>query len=171
MDVQIGRLRSILDTNQVADNTIIFYTADNGPHQGAERTDIHWSTAFLRQCKASIFEGGIRVPGIMYWPQGISSFKNISTPVGAWDVLPTVMELLQVETDNPTWAMDGTSLIPIINNPDPAAPRVKPMVFKWGGQSAVIDNEMKLAKGLGAGVCCNPLSSLPTCRAPGTASV
>ena len=39
---------------------------DNGPHQGAERSDIHWSTNFLRQCKGSNFEGGIRVPGMMH---------------------------------------------------------------------------------------------------------
>jgi hypothetical protein len=50
-DGQLGRLMQILKDTGVYGNTVVFYTADNGPHQGAERTDIHWSTNFLRQCK------------------------------------------------------------------------------------------------------------------------
>ena len=55
-DTQVGRLLDLIGPHK--ENTAILYTADNGPHQGEERTDIHWSTNFLRQCKASIFEGG-----------------------------------------------------------------------------------------------------------------
>ena len=48
-DQQLGRLLQILKDTGVYNNTVIFYTADNGPHQGLERSDIHWSTNFLRQ--------------------------------------------------------------------------------------------------------------------------
>jgi hypothetical protein len=52
----------ILDTELTLESlSNVVGQADNGPHQGAERTNIRWSTMQLRQCKASIFEGGIRV--------------------------------------------------------------------------------------------------------------
>jgi hypothetical protein len=44
-DVQVGRLMQLLETTGAAANTAIFYTADNGPHQGEERSDIHWCGA------------------------------------------------------------------------------------------------------------------------------
>jgi arylsulfatase A-like enzyme len=52
-DNQLGRLIQTLKDSNVYENTIIFYTSDNGPHQGKERTNILWSTNFLRQCKVS----------------------------------------------------------------------------------------------------------------------
>ena len=61
-DTQLGRLVQELKNAGVYENTVIFYTSDNGPHQGTERTaggnnSILWSTNFLRQCKASMWEG------------------------------------------------------------------------------------------------------------------
>ena len=57
-DSQLGRLVQELKDSGVYDNTVIFYTSDNGPHQGSERrgmgeNSILWSSNFLRQCKAS----------------------------------------------------------------------------------------------------------------------
>ena len=89
-------------------------TSDNGAHQGAERADIHYSTGHLRQCKASSWEGGIRVPGMIHIPWVILENKNISTPTTTADFLPTIMGIFQVESDNPTWVLDGINLIPLV---------------------------------------------------------
>ena len=72
-----------------------------GAHQGIERADIHYSTGNLRQCKASSWEGGIRVPGMIHIPWVILENKNISTPTTTADFLPTIMSIFQVESDNP----------------------------------------------------------------------
>lgn len=61
-DHQLGRLVMELKSTGLYNQTVIFYTSDNGPHQGSERrgmgqNSILWSTQFLRQCKASNFEG------------------------------------------------------------------------------------------------------------------
>ena len=67
----------------------------------------------MRQCKASIFEGGLRVPGILKYPGLIKGQGplNVSTPVQTTDFLPTIMELVGgVASDNPTWPLDGASL-------------------------------------------------------------
>ena len=91
-----------------------------------------WSTMQLRQCKASIFEGGIRVPGIMHAPGLIQRHINVTTPTFTGDFLPTILALLGVKTDNPTWIMDGMNLLEIIRHP--TGPRGKPIPMSWGGQ-------------------------------------
>lgn len=153
-DVELGRLIQELKIKGVYNNTVILYTADNGPHQGMERSDIHYSTNFLRQCKASIFEGGIRVPGIIHSPMHISSFINVTTPTVTSDFLPTIMELLNVQTDNPTWVMDGMSLVNTIKgNTIPNADRPKYIGVKWGSSEAIIDNQWKLMSKPTKGQC------------------
>ena len=60
----------MLKDNGVADNTMVWYTADNGPHSGGRDQNKYTAlgaTNGLRQCKASMYEGGIRVPGILEW--------------------------------------------------------------------------------------------------------
>ena len=151
-DDELGRLIQTLKDRNVYESTAIFYTADNGPHQGHERTDIHWSTNFLRQCKASIFEGGHRVPGIFHAPWLISEFKNVTTVIATQDFLPTIMEILDVKTDNPTWTMDGMSVLPYVkDNLD--MPRPIPLGISWGGHVAIIDNDWKLMSKPNAGQC------------------
>ena len=153
MDVQIGRLRDELERLGFADNTVLFFTSDNGPHQGKERSDIRISTSQLRQCKASIFEGGIRVPGLIHWPRGITENRNITMPTVTSDFLPTIMELLgNVKSDNPDWTMDGISLVPYMQK-SKSVNRSKPIAISFGGQSGIIDNDWKLITKPAVGQC------------------
>ena len=168
-DAQIGRLMALLKSAGVDNNTAIFYTTDNGPHQGLERTDIHYSTNNLRQCKASMWEGGIRVPGIMRYPPAIGTHMNITTPATTADFLPTIMSLLDVESDNPTWVMDGIDLLPMVAANQAAAAaasssqggkvsgayvaREKELVFWTAGQQSIIDNNWKIVRNPGMGQC------------------
>merc|ERR1712157_118306 len=136
--------------------TVIFYTSDNGPHQGQERSDIHYSSNHLRQCKSSMFEGGIRVPGLMHYPGAIERNVNVTTPAISSDFLPTIMSILQVETDNPTWTMDGLDLLPIVRQriaSDEYVSRPKPLGFWTAGQQAVIDNNWKILHNPTMGQC------------------
>mmetsp|Transcript_12590 Transcript_12590/g.32198 ORF Transcript_12590/g.32198 Transcript_12590/m.32198 type:complete len:249 (-) Transcript_12590:813-1559(-) len=156
-DTQLGRLISTLKDRGVYSNTVIFYTADNGPHQGSERTangpnSILWSTNFLRQCKASNFEGGIRTPGIIHAPMLLQEHRNVTTVAVTSDFLPTIMDLLGVQTDNPTWAMDGMSLLPYIGA-NASLPRPEPLGFSWSSHTILIDNDWKLMSKPFAGQC------------------
>jgi len=178
-DVQVGRLMSLLKEHNAYENTLILYSADNGPHQGKERTDIRYSTRSLRQCKvcvflslsythahthththtpqASMWEGGIRVPGAIFYPPLISRNLNITMPTTSTDVLPTIMNVLQVEeSDNPSWTVDGLDLIPTIEFAlrNLTISREKPIGFdSTGGQHALIDNKWKLLHNPGKGQC------------------
>eukprot|EP01051_Picozoa_sp_SAG22_P022623 SAG22_NODE_5490_length_1005_cov_0.901766_2_plen_80_part_01 len=73
----------------------------------------------------------------------IQEHRNVTTVAVTQDFLPTIMELIGVTSDNPSWIMDGMSLLPYIQA-ETDKPRPKPLGFSWGGEHAIIDNEWKL---------------------------
>ena len=157
MDTAIGRLRQML---QSMPNTMLWFTADNGPHTNPPGGlhDVRSATNGLRQCKASIFEGGIRVPGIVEWPAQIQEQRNISVPVSTNDFLPTVLDLLQVPHEvichilllsslhcpkhvyplyvfqHPNWYRDGESLLPLLKGTAENFSRSTPLGFNLNEQ-------------------------------------
>ena len=121
MDQQIGRLRTLLKTYGVAENTALWFTADNGPHtqngggcSGPHARSSNQATNGLRQCKASLFEGGIRMPGILEWPAMIKSHRETFFPAYVSDYLPTFLDAIGMAHPNPTWYADGISLMPLL---------------------------------------------------------
>jgi hypothetical protein len=76
------------------------------------------STQGLRQCKGSLFEGGVREPGLIEWPALFSTNVKSDAIVGTWDFLPTVLDLLHLPAHAPApiedWAIDGVSLVPLL---------------------------------------------------------
>ena len=154
MDSNFARLQAMLADRGIAENTMLVFTADNGPHEGV--TDVRASTNGLRQCKASLYEGGIRVPGFITWPAVIKQNARTSHPAGVYDLLPTVLEAIGVPHEHPDWATDGMSLLPLLRGDTPAAaprPADKPLCFELGGQAACVDNQWKLVRDGVEGQC------------------
>ena len=132
LDDNIGAIVTTLKSHAQWENTLMFFTSDNGPH--CEETSASWPEVHcggialgrstgaqgtsgrpgLRGCKASNWEGGIRVPGFMVWPAMIK--QNIDTwfPAVTHDFLPTILDALGVASDRPNAPLDGTSLMPLI---------------------------------------------------------
>jgi arylsulfatase A-like enzyme len=160
MDVQIGRLRRMLRDRGVANNTMLWYTADNGPNPRSgpnylqrDRNKVQGLSATngLRQCKASLYEGGIREPGLLEWPAMIRKNARTWHPAYVSDYMPTILEILGVPHEHPDWAKDGISLVPLIKrlsagaaNDTSTRPVANPLVFKLGKQLAIIDNDWKI---------------------------
>ncbi|XOV93474.1 MAG: sulfatase [Bacteroidota bacterium] len=141
MDEQIGRLLATLEELNIDENTLIFYTSDNGP-EGAERINrTQGSTRGLLGRKRSLHEGGIRVPGIMYWPGTITAHRDIDMPVSSSDYYPTVLELLDIEMPNQP-PLDGTSLLPLLKGTMKERP--VPIGFQHRDQLAWIDGNFKI---------------------------
>lgn len=110
LDSAFGRLMDELDRQELRDNTLVFFTSDNGP----AITSFHpyGSTGVLRAKKGHIYEGGIRVPGILRWPGHTQAGSVSDEPVGGVDVLPTFCEI--ADADLPTdRKIDGTSFMPL----------------------------------------------------------
>ena len=112
MDEQVGRLRTELKNLGVDGNTMLWFCSDNGPaRQGSPRHV--GSTGGLSGYKLSIREGGIRVPGLLVWPDVVKSPKKIDAPCVTSDYFPTVLDALGVSPPKDR-AFDGISLLPLI---------------------------------------------------------
>lgn len=100
LDRQIGRLLDKLDELNLADNTVVIFSSDNGPEDIAIRNASHsgvGSAGPFRGRKRSLYEGGVRTPFIVRWPRGSAAGKTDRTTVlGGVDFLPTLCSLAGV---------------------------------------------------------------------------
>ncbi len=108
MDEGIGSVVNKLKDENIWDNTLLFFLTDNG---GAGA--MHANNGILRDFKQSVYEGGIRTPWIVSWPNKFKGGRSIDTPVISFDVLPTVMDALG-ETPPEAKDFDGKSLLPLL---------------------------------------------------------
>jgi arylsulfatase A-like enzyme len=107
MDQTVGRIRATLDELKLADNTVVIFTSDNG---GRIPTS---SNAPLRAGKGSCYEGGVRVPLIVYWPGATKAGGTCDVPVITMDLYPTIMEMVGHALGADA-AVDGVSLAPLL---------------------------------------------------------
>ncbi len=107
MDRAIGQLRQHLAENGLAQNTLLWYCGDNGiPSSGLNNTP-------FRGLKGLVYEGGIRVPGIIEWPGGIPITRSTNVNAVTSDIFPTLCELTGLPL--PNRPLDGISLMPLIH--------------------------------------------------------
>lgn len=107
MDRAIGDLRKYLDRKDLRENTILWYCGDNGtPPSGLAESP-------LRGMKGQMYEGGIRVPGVIEWPARITTARSTTISSVTSDILPTICEL--VSQPLPNRPLDGISIVDIID--------------------------------------------------------
>jgi arylsulfatase A-like enzyme len=111
LDRDVGRLLERLRELGLDENTVIFFSSDNGPHrEGGADPNFFQSSGPLRGIKRSLHEGGVRVPFLARWTGKIR--PGVTDQVGAfWDVLPTVAELTGAKAPA---GIDGISLVPTL---------------------------------------------------------
>lgn len=113
LDEQVGRLRDELKTLGIANNTMITFCSDNGP-EGSAKSGCG-SAKHLRGRKRDLYEGGVRVPGLMVWPQRFPDSKVIDIPCSTEDYFPTVMAILgKTIPAEKRLPFDGVNLLPIL---------------------------------------------------------
>lgn len=126
LDASVGRVVDSLDQKGYYENTMVWFTTDNGPEGNCApaglSADEHYrewpgSSGKLRGRKRDIWEGGHRVPGVVSWPRVVNKPARESwDTVVTMDFLPTVMEVLGVHrpAKQLDWAVDGLSIMPIL---------------------------------------------------------
>ena len=142
MDEQVGRLRAELETLGVSNNTMLWFCSDNGPaRQGSPRHV--GSNGGLSGYKLSIKEGGIRVPGLLVWPQAVKEPRTIDAPCVTSDYFPTVLDALGLPLPDDR-AYDGISLMPLIRGE--RSDRGSPIGFlnRDGNESVWMEDQYKL---------------------------
>lgn len=111
LDRDVGRILAKLDELGIDQNTILFFTSDNGPHQeGGHRVDFFDSNGPLRGHKRDLYEGGIRVPMLVRWPGRVEAGSVSKEPWAFWDVLATCADLAGAEIPE----SDGVSMVPTL---------------------------------------------------------
>jgi arylsulfatase A-like enzyme len=114
MDDAVGTLLDTLDRLKIADNTIIVFTSDNG---GNMYNEVDGTTPTsnrpLRGGKATVFEGGTRVPAIIVWPGVVTAATRSDSLIQSEDYYPTLLAGLNIRAQ-PTQIFDGVSLLPLL---------------------------------------------------------
>ena len=153
MDRSIGKLRSGLKEMNIEQDTMVWFSSDNG---GLPKIKPD-TTGGLRDFKGSLYEGGIRVPSIIEWPKIInkSRVRKTSFPAGAVDVFPTIAEIVGLPKSSYITPQDGISLLTLLKNKTyqenaskQKESREKPLVFSSRGRMAIVDNGWKLVSQL-----------------------
>ncbi len=138
MDRSIGTLFAALEERGIQDTTLVWFCSDNGGLPKIKPS----SVGNLRGNKGTIFEGGLRVPGIIHWPAIIKTPRVTSHPASVLDILPTVLDITEIKHSDPNHSLDGISLKPLFESP--SSIRTKPIPFRHLKRAAWIDNEYKV---------------------------
>ncbi len=114
LDESIGRILDTLDKLKLSDNTIIFFTSDNG---GNMYSDVEGNPPTnnypLRGGKATIYEGGTREPTVIVWPGVVKPGSRCDEIISSIDYYPTILDILNLNPQ-PNQHFDGVSIVPLL---------------------------------------------------------
>lgn len=98
LDMYVGEILDALRAEGLAENTLVIFTSDNGPHaEGGADPSFFGFNAELRGIKRETHEGGVRVPFIAWWPRSVEAGSVNDHVLAFYDVMPTLCELAGVD--------------------------------------------------------------------------
>ena len=152
VDRSMGTLRKGLRKLGISDNTMLWFNSDNGAwFDPKAEPDTYGSNSSLRGHKGQLWEGGLRVPGIIEWPVRIPKPIITDVPICTSDIYPTIMDLLKITRPDQNLPLDGLSILSLLDGKMKERPR--PIGFWHPGEKGVLqgpaawtDNRYKLHK-------------------------
>lgn len=139
LDTQVGRIRAMLVQAGVSNNTMLWFTSDNGPEHLYDNAP--GSSGGLRGAKRSLYEGGIRVPGIIEWPNQIAAAQVTDVAAVTSDIYPTILDYLEIGATVGN-EIDGVSMRPVLSGAKKY--RDSGIGFESNSQIAYVDDHFKL---------------------------
>ncbi|NNL02393.1 MAG: sulfatase-like hydrolase/transferase, partial [Eudoraea sp.] len=121
MDDAVGKVLNKLEENGILENTIVIFTSDNGGLRGNYENNRKKVTSNLplRSGKGDVYEGGVRVPFIVHWPNNILEGQVDNTPITSADIFPTILGLTGVKiNDQSAENIDGIDFAPLLTSGD-----------------------------------------------------
>lgn len=137
MDQVIGNILADLKARGILENTLIFFTSDNG---GSDQS--YANNGPINAYKYCLMDGGVKVPMIMSWPKCFGRNKKVDATVTLLDLFATLSDIVKVEPKNP---LDGKSLLPVIKG-DADTVHTEPLFWDTGKENnwAVQQGDWKL---------------------------
>ncbi|MBD0402012.1 arylsulfatase [Flammeovirga sp. EKP202] len=149
LDISVGEIMDKLKEHGLDENTIIFFSSDNGPHSaGGADPKFFNSNGPFRGIKRDLYEGGIRVPMIVSWPNVIKKNTETDHPSAFWDVFPTLADIVRADIEEKA-NIDGISFLPTLLGEDQK--QEKHDYFYWefherGGSRAIRIGDWKIVQ-------------------------
>jgi arylsulfatase A-like enzyme len=140
VDDSVGRIMECLREDDLLDNTLIFFASDNGAASPSKRGEGGCSNAPYREYKTSLFEGGIRLPGIVSWPAKVPAGVVCDQPVIGMDIFATIAEAIGTKLPKDR-TIDGRSWFPLFKDANDS--NHDALFFEWAGQHAVRSGKWK----------------------------
>ncbi|MBI1358017.1 MAG: sulfatase-like hydrolase/transferase [Acidobacteria bacterium] len=161
MDRAIGRFREALREMGEADDTLLWYTSDNGVTIEGVPEDQRGGlfNGVWRGHKGDLYEGGLRVPAIIEWPAVVAEPRSTDVPAVTTDMFATLLGLLELRHPDPDRPLDGWDLSPVIRG-EAVAERPSPIGFWRYDKASETGNERWMDAELTHG-------TTPTTRNPG----
>tara|TARA_B110000503_G_scaffold79205_1_gene121679 strand:- start:13868 stop:15538 length:1671 start_codon:yes stop_codon:yes gene_type:complete len=140
LDRSVGRINQALEQEDIADNTIVIFSSDNGGPGYIGLPDIN---APYRGWKLSNFEGGLRVPLFVKWPAHIAPGTRVDTPVAHIDLMPTMAAAAGAELPSGV-VIDGRDMLPLATGEGTALWDRETLFWQSGYYRAVRHGDWKL---------------------------
>jgi arylsulfatase A-like enzyme len=145
LDDYVGEILSTLKKLEIDNNTIVIFTSDNGPHlEGGADPDFFKSNGPFRGYKRDLYEGGLRVPMLIRWPDKVKAGEISNHIFAFWDVFPTFAEIADFDCPE---NIDGISFLPELTGKTQAIHKYLYWEFhEQGGKAAVRMGNWKAVK-------------------------
>jgi arylsulfatase A-like enzyme len=144
LDDAVGRVLKTLRDNGLEENTLIFFTSDNGGPM-TKMGQNGSNNGVLRGQKGDVWDGGIHVPLFVQWKGKLPAGMVYGEPVISLDILPTAIAAAGSEPGT-DWQLDGVNLLPHLSGKNTAAPH-DALYWRFGPQWAIRQGNWKLAQG------------------------
>lgn len=132
MDASIGKVLNLIEEYGLTDNTIVIFFSDNGGGTGSNNSPLSGG-------KATMWEGGLRVPCIIKWPGKIPENKVIDNFISSLEIFPTLLDITGIEKPD-SLILDGFNILPLLTGEDQSLAR-KEMYWEFRDEYAArVDN-------------------------------
>lgn len=129
LDFAVGKVLKALEEQKLAGNTIVVFTADNGPEGNGQTGRTRGSPGELRGRKRSMYEGGIRVAGIVRWPGKVPAASTVDMPVNGTDWFTTLVVAAGVKPPADR-VLDGVDIMPVLTGKATTVARSEPLYWR-----------------------------------------
>ncbi len=141
LDHAFGKLMRTLDELKLTDNTVVIFTSDNGPEGDGIKSPGRGSTGGLRARKRSMYEGGIRVPGIVRWPGETQPGTTSDVPVIGSDIFVTAVGIAGAKLPSDR-VLDGGNFSAALQNKE--VERSRPLYWRYEQKMAMRIGDWKI---------------------------